>query len=207
MIWTDNVYTLVDDMTEELYKNLNKPHNQNCVTRVAYDNMTLQECHEVVLYFQQKGFEATWYQKDDKKTIIVVSWGLPFNIDEIDTIYKTGIQMANEPYKVVHLLAEYIHYVYLCSYKDICVIPFEHLDYIAGDYLNYRTFTDTLQEAEESYSLKIRTGTLDDEGWEAEYICIQKKDRKIKQPVVKDLRPMAVGLFFYLTKETKYVIL
>lgn len=67
MIWTDNIYTLVDDMTEELYKNLDKPHNQNCVTRVAYDNMTLQECHEVVLHFQQKGFEATWYQKDDKK--------------------------------------------------------------------------------------------------------------------------------------------
>ena len=141
MIWTDNIYTLVDDMAEELYKNLDKPHNQNCVTRVACDNMTLQECHEVVLYFQQKGFEATWYQEDDKKPIIVVSWGLPFNIDEIDTIYKTGIQLANEPYKVIHLLAEYIHYVYLCSYKDICVIPFEHLDYIAGDFLNYKTFS------------------------------------------------------------------
>ena len=177
MIWTDNIYTLVDDMTEELYKNLNKPHNQNYVTRAAYDNMTLQECHEVVLYFQKKGFEATWYQKDDKKPIIVVSWGLPFNIDEIDTMYKTGIQMANQPYKVVHLLAEYIHYVYLCSYKDICIVPFEHLDYIAGDYLNYKTFTDALQEAEESYSLKIHTGTLDDEGWESEYIYIQKKGR------------------------------
>ena len=177
MIWTDNVYTLVDDMTEELYKNLNKPHNQNCVTRVAYDNMTLQECHEVVLHFQQKGFEATWYQKDDRKPIIVVSWGLPFDIDETDNIYKTNIQMANGPYKVVQALASYIHYVYVGSCKDICVIPFEHLDYIAGDYLNYKTFTDTLQEAEENYSLKIRTGTLDDEGWEAEYICIQKNDR------------------------------
>lgn len=177
VIWTDNIYTLVDDMTEELYKSLDKPHNQNCVIRTAYDNMTLQECHEVVLHFQQKGFEATWYQKDDKKSIIVISCGLPFNIDEIDTVYKTGIQMANEPYKVVHLLAEYIHYVYLCSYKDICVIPFEHLDYIAGDYLNYKTFIDVLQETEESYSLKIHTGTLDDEGWESEYIYIQKKNR------------------------------
>lgn len=35
--------------------------------------MTLQECHAVVLHFQQKGFESTWYQKDDKKPIIVVS--------------------------------------------------------------------------------------------------------------------------------------
>lgn len=55
MIWTDNIYSLVDDMTEELYKNLDKPHNQNCVIRAAYENMTLQECHEVVLYFQKKG--------------------------------------------------------------------------------------------------------------------------------------------------------
>lgn len=48
------------------------------------------------------------------------------------------------------------------------------------DYLTYKTFTDALQEAEESYSLKIHTGTLDEEDWESEYICIQKKDRKIK---------------------------
>ena len=177
MIWTDNIYNLVDNMTEELYKNLDKPHNQNCVIRAAYENMTFQECHAVVLHFQKKGFEATWYQKDDKKPIIVVSWGLPFDIDEIDIIYKTSIQLANEPYKVVHLLAEYVNYVYLCSYKDICVIPFGHLDYIAGDYLTYKTFTDALQEAEESYSLKIRTGTLDEEAWESEYICIQKKER------------------------------
>lgn len=52
--------------------------------------------------------------------------------------------------------------------------------YIAGDYLTYQTFTAALQEAEESYSLKIHTGTLDDEDWVSEYICIQKKDKKIK---------------------------
>lgn len=39
---------------------------------------------------------------------------------------------------------------------------------------------DGLLDAEESYSLKIHTGTLDEEDWESEYICIQKKDRKIK---------------------------
>ena len=105
---------------------------------------------------------------------------MPFDIDEIDTMYKTCIQLVNEPYKVVHLLAEYVHYVYVCSDKDICVIPLEHLDYIAGDYLTYQTFTAALQEAEESYSLKIHTGTLDDEDWVSEYICIQKKDKKIK---------------------------
>lgn len=180
MIRTNNIYSLVDDMTEELYKNLDKPHNQNCVTRAAYENMTLQECHAVVLHFQKKGFEATWYQKDNKKPVIVVSWGLPFDIDEIDDMYKTSMQFADKSYKAVHLLAEYVHYVYLCSYKDICVIPLDHLDYIAGDYLTYKTFTDALQEAEESYSLKIHTGTLDEEDWESEYICIQKKDRKIK---------------------------
>ena len=103
MIWTDNIYNLVDNMTEELYKNLDKPHNQNCVIRAAYENMTFQECHAVVLHFQKKGFEATWYQKDDKKPIIVVSWGLPFDIDEIDIIYKTSIQSANEPYMAVGL--------------------------------------------------------------------------------------------------------
>ena len=176
----NNIHSFVDDMAQEIYKNLDKPHNQNCVTRAAYNNMTLQECHAVVLHFQQKGFEATWYKKDDKKPIIVVSWGLPFDIDETDNIYKTSIQMANVPYKVVQELASYIHYVYVCSYKDIRVIPLEHLDYIAGDYLTYQTFTAALQEAEESYSLKIHTGTLDEEDWESEYICIQKKDKKIK---------------------------
>lgn len=173
----NNIHSFVDDMAQEIYKNLDRPHNQNCVIRVVNEDMTLQECYAVVLHFQKKGFEATWYQKDDKKPIIVVSQGLPFDIDEIDTMYKTGIQLVNEPYKVVHLLAEYIHYVYLCSYKDICVIPFERLDYIAGDYLTYKTFTDALQEVEESYSLKIYTGTLDDEDWESEYICIQEKER------------------------------
>lgn len=171
----NNRYSFINDMAQEIYKNLDNPHNQNYVTRVANEDMTLQDCHSVALHFQQKGFESTWYQKDDKKHIIVVSWGLPSDIDEIDTMYKTGIQLVSEPYKVVHLLAEYIHYVYLCSYKDICVIPIEHLDYIAGDYLTYKTFTDALQEAEESYSLKIHTGTLDDEDWESEYIYVQKK--------------------------------
>lgn len=84
---------------------------QNCVIRAAYENMTLQECHEVVLYFQKKGFEATWYQKDNKKPVIVVSWGLPFDIDEIDNIYKFNIEIAakdKDVNKVVRLLSEYI---------------------------------------------------------------------------------------------------
>lgn len=178
MVWTDNIYNFVDSITKEIYKNLDRPQGKNCVIRTAYKKMTLQDCYAVIRHFQQKGFEATWYQKDDKKPIIVVSWGLPFDIDETDNIYKTSIQMANVPYKVVQELASYIHYVYVCSYKDICVIPLEHLDYIAGDYLTYKTFTDALQEAEESYSLKIHTGTLDDEDWVSEYICIQKKDKK-----------------------------
>ena len=113
----NNRHGFINDMAQEIYKNLDKPHNHNCVTRVANEDMTLQDCHSVALHFQQKGFEATWYQKDDKKPIIVVSWGLPFNIDEIDTMYKTGIQLVHEPYKVVHLLAEYIHYVYL--YREL----------------------------------------------------------------------------------------
>lgn len=98
-----------------------------------------------------------------------------------DNIYKFSIEIAakdKDVNKVVRLLSEYVHCVYLCSYKDICVIPFKHLDYICGDYLTYKIFVDTLREAEESYSLKIHTGTLDEENWESEYICIQKKDRK-----------------------------
>lgn len=47
-------------------------------------------------------------------------------------------------------------------------------------YLTYKIFMDALREAEESYSLKIHTGTLDEENWESEYICIQKKDIKIR---------------------------
>lgn len=91
----------------------------------------------------------------------------------------------------------------LCYLLHICVIPFEHLDYIAGDYLNYKTFTDALQEAEESYSLKIHTGTLDEEGWESEYIYIQKKDKKIKQCVVKRPAAYSRGSFLLLDKINK----
>ena len=115
-------------------------------------------------------------------------------------MYKAGIEIAGDDDNVATLSAEYVHRVYVGSYKNICVIPFEHFDYICGERLSYKIFVNALQEAEEYYSLKIRTGTLDKEDWETEYICIQKKDKKIKQCVVKDLRPMAVGLFFYLTK-------
>lgn len=106
---------------------------------------------------------------------LVGSWGLPFDIDETDNIYKFSIEIAakdKDVNKVVRLLSEYIHYVYVCGYKDICVIPFKHLDYIVGDYLTYKIF------AERDFSLKIHTGTLDKEDWETEYICIQEKDRK-----------------------------
>ena len=81
--------------------------------------------------------------------------------------------------KKIRVLFRYaVHYVYVCGDKDICVIPFKHLDYIVGDYLTYKIFTDALRAAERDFSLKIHTGTLDEENWESEYICIQKKDRK-----------------------------
>ena len=108
---------------------------------------------------------------------------MPFDIDEIDNMYKFSIEIAakdKDVNKVVRLLSEYIHYVYVCGYKDICVIPLKHLDYTVGDYLTYKTFTDALRAAERDFSLKIHTGTLDEENWESEYICIQKKDSKIK---------------------------
>lgn len=97
----------------------------------------------------------------------------------------------------------YLPHIYQCAAKQVEILAANK------DTCNvtYKTFIDALQEAEESYSLKIHTGTLDEEDWESEYICIQKKDKKIKQCVVKDLRPMAVGLFFYLIKYKKYVIL
>ena len=176
MIWTDNIHNLVDDMVKEVYKNLNNPRGRNCVIRTAYKKMTLQECQEVVGYFQERGFEATWYQKDDIKPIIIVSWGIPYGIDEIDTMYKNGIKIAgNNIHRVVELLAEYIDYVYIYSRKSACVIPFEHLDYICGASLTYRVFVNALQKAEEYYSLKVRTGTFNEEDLETEFITIQKK--------------------------------
>lgn len=180
MTWTDNIYNLVDSITKEIYKNLDRPHGKNCVIRTAYKKMTLQDCYAVVRHFQQKGFEATWYQKDDKNPIIIVSWGIPYGIDEIDDMYKAGIKIAGDDDNVITLLAEYVHNVYVGSYKSICVIPMEHFDYICGDRLSYKIFVNALREAEEYYSLKICTGTLDQEDWETEYICIQEKDKKIK---------------------------
>lgn len=177
MTWTDNIYNLVDSITKEIYKNLNRPHGKNCVIRTACKKMTCQDCYAVVIHFQQKGFEATWYQKDDKKLIIIVSWGIPYGIDEIDDMYKAGIKIAGDDDNVVTLLAEYVYNVYVGSYKDICVIPFKHFDYICGDRLSYKIFVNALQEVEKYYSLKIHTGTLDEEDWETEYIVIQEEDR------------------------------
>lgn len=106
-----------------------------------------------------------------------MSWGIPYDIDKLDDMYKAGIEIAGDDDNVATLLAEYVHRVYVGSYKNICIIPLEHFDYICGDRLSYKIFVNALQEAEEYYSLKIRTGTLDKEDWETEYICIQEKDR------------------------------
>jgi hypothetical protein len=113
-----------------------------------------------------------------------VYWTLDFVLSANYYIYQCAAKQVEiaakdkDVNKVVRLLSEYIHYVYVCGYKDICVIPFKHLDYIVGDYLTYKIFTDALRAAERDFSLKIHTGTLDEENWESEYICIQKKDRK-----------------------------
>lgn len=55
MIWTDNIYSLVDDMTEELYKNLDKPYNQNCVTRAAYEKHDSPRVSCSCFTFSEKG--------------------------------------------------------------------------------------------------------------------------------------------------------
>lgn len=113
-----------------------------------------------------------------------VYWTLDFVLSANYYIYQCAAKQVEiaakdkDVNKVVRLLSEYIHYVYVCGDKDICVIPFKHLDYIVGDYLTYKIFTDALRAAERDFSLKIHTGTLDEENWESEYICIQKKDRK-----------------------------
>ena len=39
------------------------------------------------------------------------------------------------------------------------------------------------------------------------YVAMTYVNNEVHTCVVKDLRPMAVGLFFYLTKYKKYVIL
>ena len=113
---------------------------------------------------------------DERHKQFNIPWST--EIDLINVIYKNMIEAAGNDDNVVTLLAEYVHNVYVNSYKNICVIPFEHFDYICGDRLSYKIFVNALQEAEEYYSLKIHTGTLDKEDWETEYICIQEKDRK-----------------------------
>lgn len=114
MIWTDNIYNIIDDIIPEVRKNLRNPQSGNYVIRTAYKNMTFQECQEVVKYFQEKGFESIWYSKENEQPIIVISWGLPYDIDNIDNISKYEIENAGSKWhQIVKLLAAYINYVFL----------------------------------------------------------------------------------------------
>ena len=62
MAWTDNIYNLVDSITKEIYKNLDR-HGKNCVIRTAYKKMTLQDCYAVVLHFQKKALKPLGIKK------------------------------------------------------------------------------------------------------------------------------------------------
>lgn len=48
--------------------------------------------------------------------------------------------LTNEKYENVYWTLDFV----ASAAYYICVIPLEHLDYIAGDYLTYQTFTATL---------------------------------------------------------------
>ncbi len=180
MIWTNNMYHLVSKVVQDVRKNLQNPCDTNCVMKTACRSMTLQECQEIAKYFQLRGFEATWYQKDNKRPVVMVTWGLPFDIDEIDNVYKSAIEdIDDDNDEIVKLMAQYIHEVYVRAHKNICVIPFEHLSYIYGDGNNVLPcdiYFDALQEAVERYALKIRTDILDRKYWHEEYIFIRKQN-------------------------------
>lgn len=176
MIWTDNIYNIIDDIIPEVRKNLRNPQSGNYVIRTAYKNMTFQECQEVVKYFQEKGFESIWYSKENEQPIIVISWGLPYDIDNIDNISKYEIENAGSKWhQIVKLLAAYINYVYFCSFKSVCVIPIEHLKYILGiENFSYKIFMAASNELKQYYSLKFHFGSLDDDGLKNDYIFIQR---------------------------------
>ena len=172
------MYRFVDGMVQDVRQNLQNPCGTNYVVKMACKSMTSEACQEIVKYFQLRGFEATWYQKDNKRPVVMVTWGLPFDIDEIDDAYKRAIEDIDDNNdEIVKLMAQYVHEVYISAHKNICVIPFEHLSYIYSGVnrdLPCYIYFDALQEAVERYALKIRTDILDRKYWHEEYIFIRK---------------------------------
>lgn len=87
----------------------------------------------------------------------------------MDYVYD---MLESLPYGTAAIISKEELHKHVCPEREIwCPLGSRH-------YLTYKTFTDALRAAERDFSLKIHTGTLDEENWESEYICIQKKDRK-----------------------------
>lgn len=182
MIWTDNIYNLVDDIIKIVYKNVMEPSGTDYVIKVTTQDVTWQEVQEVVKLFQDKGFEATWYQNTNHVPVILITWGVPQDIDEIDDMYaitiKTLKTRGGSIKKFEDILAEYLSYVHCCSRKNVCVIPIKHLDYICdkdSTFFNYNVFKNVIDKLSTQYHLKVQPDTFDKSGWDTDYISIQKK--------------------------------
>lgn len=183
MIWTEHVRQLVEDIVEVVYQNVMEPSGMDCVIQVTDKDVTWQEVQEVVKLFQDKGFEATWYQNPSHVPVILITWGVPQDADETNTMYATSIQMliaygGNNIDKFEDILAEYLSYVYTCARKSVCVIPIKYLDYVCGEdstFYNYKTFKNVIDKVSTRYHLKVQPDTFDKSGWDTDYISIRKE--------------------------------
>lgn len=184
MIWTDNIYNLVDDIIKMVHKNVMEPSGTDYVTKVTTQDITWQEVQEVVKLFQNKGFEATWYQNPSHIPVILITWGVPQDIDEINDMYATTIKTlktrGDSIKKFENILAEYLSYVHYSSRKNVCVIPIKYLDYICGKdstFFNYNVFKNVIDKLSTQHHLKVQPETFDKSGWNTDYISIQKIKR------------------------------
>lgn len=114
--------------------------------------------------------------------VILITWGVPQDIDEIDDMYamtiKTLKTRGGSIKKFEDILAEYLSYVHYCSRKNVCVIPIKHLDYICdkdSTFFNYNVFKNVIDKLSTQHHLKVQPDTFDKSGWDTDYISIQKK--------------------------------
>lgn len=181
MIWTDCIYQLVEDIDKNVRNGVMESSNIDCVIKTIDEYVTWQELKEIVKFFQDNGFEATWYHNSNHVPVIMVTWGVPQDIDDINNRFATDIKMlkayGNSVKKFEQILTQYLSYVYYASRKDACVIPIKHLYYICGKdstFLNYNIFNNVIDKLSTQDNLKVQLCTFDENEWDIDYISIQK---------------------------------